>query len=314
MLGLTIIKNREPGMKPANIFLASLTTQGGRRVTKQALGAIANIVGFEAETMPWASLKYAHTQYIRSELIAKYAPNTCNRFLSALRGVLRECWRLGYMSAEDYQHACDLRSVRGETLPAGRGLAEGEILALVQACQRDASPAGVRDAAIIGILYTCGLRRAELVSLELADLDIQTGAVKVLGKRHKERMVYIVGGALDALHDWLVLRGREAGALFQPVNKGSNIVPRGMTAHAIYSMLSKRGAEAQVASFSPHDLRRSFISDLLDAGADISTVAKMAGHYDVRTTMRYDRRPEEVKQKAAALLHLPYQSKGDWLA
>lgn len=80
-----------------------------------------------------------------------------------------------------------------------------------------------------------------------------------------------------------------------------------MTPQAIYNVLAKRADEAKVKSFSPHDLRRTFVSDLLDAGADIATVAKIAGHADPRTTARYDRRPEEVKQKAANLLYVPYR-------
>ena len=304
MLNLTTIA--KSSTKPANTFLASLTTDRSRTVTRQGLAAIATIAGFEPDAMPWASLRYEHTTFIRSELIKRFAPATCNRLLSALRGVLREAWRLGEMSAEDFQRACDLKPVIGETLPAGRSLSTGEILSLVQACMRDKSAAGTRDAAILGLLYTCGLRRAELVALDLSDFD--GNGVKVLGKRHKERMVYLVNGALMALQDWLIIRGSEPGALFQPVNRGGNIQPSRMTAQALYKMLIKRGAEAQVADFSPHDLRRSFVSDLLEAGADLSTVAGMAGHADIRTTRRYDRRGEQAKQKAANLLHLPYKS------
>jgi integrase len=80
-----------------------------------------------------------------------------------------------------------------------------------------------------------------------------------------------------------------------------------MTSQAIYNMLQKRAGQAKVKDFSPHDFRRTFVGDLLDRGVDIVTVQKMAGHANVNTTGRYDRRPEEVKRAAAAKLHFPYQ-------
>jgi site-specific recombinase XerD len=82
-----------------------------------------------------------------------------------------------------------------------------------------------------------------------------------------------------------------------------------MTTQAIYNVLVKRALDAGVKEFSPHDLRRTFVSHLLDAGADIATVTKMAGHSSVNTTARYDRRPDEAKQKAASLLHVPYRGR-----
>jgi integrase len=124
-------------------------------------------------------------------------------------------------------------------------------------------------------------------------------------------------GAADALADWLAIRPEDhehesegGGPLFFPINKGGHIlVGDRLTEQAIYKMLKKRAQEAGVKDFSPHDLRRTFVSDLLDAGADIATVQKMAGHANVTTTARYDRRPEEAKRKAAGLLHVPYRLK-----
>ena len=111
--------------------------------------------------------------------------------------------------------------------------------------------------------------------------------------------------------DWLAVRGADPGALFVAVNKSGRITNyEHMTPKTIYTMLAKRATEAGVKSFSPHDMRRTFVSDLLDAGADITTVSKMAGHSSVTTTSRYDRRPEEAKRKAASLLHVPYAGRG----
>ena len=82
-----------------------------------------------------------------------------------------------------------------------------------------------------------------------------------------------------------------------------------MTEQALYKMLQARAVEAGSQKLSPHDLRRTFVSDLLDASADIATVREMAGHENVNTTARYDRRPEATKRKAAELLHVPYSGR-----
>lgn len=298
---------------PAAVYLASLTSERSRRVTAQALRAIsALITGDDPRTadflaLNWPALRYAHTAALRSKLAQEYSPATANRLLSALKGVLKECWRLGYMCAEEYQRAVDIRGVRAETLPKGRELAQGELLALVEACKADDTPAGVRDAAILGLLYTCGLRREELVALDVADFDVESGKLNIrLGKGRKQRTAYVTGGALNALVDWLQVSGIHSGALFVPINKGGRLLERRMNAQSIYDMLKKRASQAKVKDFSPHDLRRTFVGDMLDRGVDIATVAKIAGHASVDTTKRYDRRPEETKRRAAGKLHFPY--------
>ena len=103
-----------------------------------------------------------------------------------------------------------------------------------------------------------------------------------------------------------MLRATEPGPLFIPINKGGHASVRRMTDHAIWKMVQKRGAEAGVKKFSPHDLRRSFCSDLLDLGADIAVVQQLAGHANIATTARYDRRGEKPKQKASEMLVVPY--------
>ena len=294
---------------PAHVYLARLGS-GSRRTMREALSTIAAIVTSgraDLETMPWAALRYQHTAAVRAALMEKYKPSTANKMLAALRGVLKESWRLGYMTAEDYHRAADVPTIKAQTLPRGRALASGEISALMNTCGRDSSPAGIRDAALIAVLYGAGLRRSESVGLDLADYNVETGELAIRGaKGRKDRLGYATNGSADALKDWLVARGGDPGPLFCNINKGGRITIRRLTDQAVLHILKKRADEAAVASFSPHDLRRSFISDLLDAGADISTAQQLAGHSNVQTTARYDRRGEATKRKAAELLHVPY--------
>ena len=293
---------------PAVVYLARLTSDLSKRTMRAALDKIAALDGQDAFTLNWAALRYQHTLAIRAHLAATYAPATANKLLSALRGVLKEAWRLGQMSAEDYQRAVDLENIKAETLPTGRDLNFGEIKALADVCMSDTSPAGVRDAAIIGVLATCGVRRAELASLRVENFDTESGKIIIRrGKGNKDRTVHATNGALDALLDWLGVRGSYPGVLFVPINKGGIVqYGRGMSAQAVYKLLVKRGAEAGLKEFSTHDFRRTFVGDLLDRGVDIATVAKMEGHSDVKTTARYDRRPETTKRDAAGKLHFPY--------
>ena len=95
--------------------------------------------------------------------------------------------------------------------------------------------------------------------------------------------------------------------MFWPIRKGGVLQRRRMTTQAVYHLLATRAKQAGVKHLSPHDLRRSCVSDLLDNGADLAVVQRLMGHSDPATTSRYDRRPEAAKRKAAALLHVPYR-------
>lgn len=300
---------------PAAVYLAHLAP-GSRRVMRGALDAIASILSggqCDALALNWASLRYQHTAAVRAVLgDGRYAPTTANRHLAALRGVLRECWRLGGVGVEDYQRAVDLAPIRGSRLPGGRALESGELKALFDGCARDRrSASAARDAALLALLYGSGLRRAEVVALDLEDYDRRavggSGALTVRGKGNKQRLAYLAAGAQAALDDWLELRGDAPGPLFWPIHRSGRLgPPRRLSAQAVLYLVRRRADSADVSSFSPHDLRRSFISDLLDSGVDLSTVQQLAGHSQVQTTARYDRRGEVTKQRAATVLHVPY--------
>src|SRR5579864_8454637 len=199
---------------PVAVYLARLAP-GSRRAQKSALETMARLLTTNrlgADELPWHRLGYQHTQALRAALADRYSPATANRHLAALR----EAWRLGLMSAEDLQRAIDLPAVRGERLPRGRALSRGELRALFESC-RGGSPADARDAALMSVLYAAGLRRAEVVTLDVADYDPETGALVVRGKGNKERIAYIDNGAADAVRAWITVRGDSPGPLFCPV-------------------------------------------------------------------------------------------------
>jgi site-specific recombinase XerD len=307
---LAVILGRPADRNPAAVYLASLKATG-RRAMAGHLRAAAAILGYgDPAAMPWPALRFQHVAMIRTKLQESgKAPASVNGALYALRGVAKAAFDLGLMDAGDYERVRDVKPVRGERLPKGRALTPGELGALLDTCANDPTPAGARDAALIALLYGAGLRRSEAIGLDLANLAPESGELRVRGKGDKERLLYLTDGAALAVGDWLTVRGVVDGPLFMAVNKGGRVIRERMTSQAVYNILRKRGQEAGVRDFSPHDMRRSFVSSLLDAGADISTVQKLAGHASVTTTQRYDRRGEESKRKAIGLLHVPYRGR-----
>ncbi len=303
---------------PAAVYLASLGSERSRITQLDRLNKLAEVMSqgaHDAVSLPWERLTYVHTQTLRTALAESispktgqpYSPSYINALLATLRAVLKEAWRLGLISEEHRARACDLKPVSGATLPAGRSLTIGEKQALSAVCQSDPGPAGPRDASIFVLGMTCGLRRAEMAALDLEDYDRETGELRVRrGKGRKARLVHVSTGCRAALDDWLHERGDVTGPLLCPVNRGGNITPRRISDHVVFVVCRKRAEQAGIQPFSPHDMRRTFIGDLLDAGADISVAQQLAGHASVSTTQGYDRRPEEKKREAAGLLHFPY--------
>lgn len=309
---LTVATTVNADQHPALVYLASLAP-GSRRTMRQALDVMAGILTaqqFDHRTLPWGALRFQHVQAVRSVLMERYSAATANKMLSALRQTLRMAWRLGYLSAEEYERVADIQPVSGSKpeAAAGRALSFGEWAALFAMCAADAGPSGVRDGALIALLKVCGLRRAEVVGLQLEDYDQTMGVLRVHGKRNKTRIVPIEDiGAKDALADWLYVRGDWNGSFFVRIKKGNHITQQGLTDQGIYHILNTRSQEAQTAKFTPHDLRRTFAGDLLDAGADLATVQQLMGHASANTTAGYDRRGEHARRSAVRKLHVPYQ-------
>lgn len=281
---------------------------------RQALDVMAGILtngSADALTLNWPALRYKHTAALRAALQQKYAPATVNKFLGGLRRVLKEAHMLELMDSQDYARAIAVKGIFVTTELRGRALSFKEITALLEVCLNDENRLmGARDAALMAILRGGGLRREEAVNLDLKDLNDSTGALKVrCGKGGKDRTVYLPAGLLALVEDWLNIRGSGKGAILCHIRKGGTVVVRRLTPQSVWAILQKRAQEAGVEDFSPHDFRRTFISDLLDAGIDLVTAQQLAGHSSPSQTARYDRRGEETKRRAVQALDISFSPK-----
>ncbi len=254
----------EPGagehFDPAAAYLAQLG-QGSRRTMREALTKLADWASdgrCGPQDLPWHLLQIEHTAALRTRLISQLAPATANKHLAALRGVLKQSWRQGQMSAEAYQRAIDLPPARGTSPRTATRLGALELQQLAQACRRDKGPAGARDEALLALLYGANLRRSEAVVLEFGDYDLATGHLEVGGPGARRRRQFAANqDARRALEKWIIVRGREPGPLFNPINKGGRIEFRRLSEQAIYIACQKRASEAGLPPISPEDLRRA---------------------------------------------------------
>jgi site-specific recombinase XerD len=337
-------QERPASQQPATVYLEGLG-QGSKRTMREALFTLVQLLVPETvfadpalaiATFPWEALRFEHTTVLRARLAERYKHSTANKHLSALKGVLKAAWQLGFVPVEDYHRAIDVKRIRGTALPAGRSLKEGELRALLLACQADHTIKGCRDLALIALLFATGLRRQEITLLDVSDYDRDTHALRVRGKGQKERVVYVEApGAYEALDRWLQVRAEVPGPLFPRIRRGGHLVHtfptettslykegevqtdppskqgestfllQRLTAQGVYAVVLERVEEAALLKLTTHDFRRNFVGDLLDHGVDLSTTQKLAGHASPATTARYDRRPEATKKKAAGTLHVP---------
>lgn len=300
----------EPDRNPAVVYLSSLPSKKSQRTMLASLKSLVQMMkGQDVYTFAWWNLDYQYTQSLRSRLISsEYTPASVNRMLAALRGVLKECWRLGLMDVETYNRAADLQNVKDMKLPAGRYIPKTEMQRMLDACYADKNRwLGVRDVAILSLLYLVGPRRAEVAGIKLGDYDPGSdGSLLLHGKNRKERTVYVVGDCRQKINAWLDIRGDANWdePLFYHIEKNGTITRKGISGNAIYEIVADRSRAAGLGKTTPHDFRRSAVSNLLGAGVDPITVAAITGHASVEMVKRYDRRKEQPKIDALKKLTL----------
>ena len=292
-----------PARCPVDVYLGTLRGGPSRRSQESALRQLAG--GGDPRLFPWARLRYEHTSGARETVAHTYAPATANRLLCALRGVLRACWRLELIPGDAYLRAIDVAGVSHHTLPAGRVLEEGEVSDLFAACSRLHGAARARDAALLVCLAGCGLRRAEASGLNTGHVSDDGRFLTVRGKGDRERRVPVPGGGKGRLLALTFAQPDGSLPLFPHVGQdgtanGARLGPTG-----VWRAMQRLRILGGVKPFTPHDLRRTVATRLLDAGVDVLLVQQWLGHANPKTTKRYDRRGEAALTEAARSIILP---------
>lgn len=291
---LTIAPYPSTDTSPVVAMLGSLAEESRRKYAESLRTITALLVGVEDAPLRWESIKPAHVGMIRQALTEHYSRATVNRHIAALRAIMSACWKMGYISHEAFQlfHGeTKSKTVSRSKYDTGRLVTGEEFAMLLSTC--DNSPLGIRDAAILAMMYYAGLRRSEVASLTIGQYNRPAKLLTdVVGKGSKTRPVPIpVNARLAArLNSWVAIRGNEPGPLFQSIRRGGHITGQGITSQAVYNVVSQHAAAAGLdADIAAHDFRRTFITNALTAAGNPVLVADIAGHSDPATTARYDR-------------------------
>lgn len=271
-----------------DLFLAYLLVEKG--LTKNTLEAYSRDIGTYLSflersgcTEPGQVRPTDVASFISGLKTSGLAPRSRARALSAVRMFHR------FLVIENY---CPLNPtaviesprVAGK-LPSVLSTAEVEALLIAPA---GSSLAEIRDRAMLQLLYATGLRVSELVSLKISDVNLQAGYLMTSGKGEKERLIPVGEAAKSALAEYLIAsrggEGASEGSRFLFLSR----LGEKMTRQAFWNIIKKRAVEAGILkSISPHTLRHSFATHLLENGADLRSVQMMLGHADLATTQIY---------------------------
>lgn len=236
----------------------------------------------------------AVNSYLSYRHVAKFNSRSTARSLSALRGFYRYLVRTNQLDTDPTANVEQLKL--GKPLP--KSLSEQEVEALLQAPDLS-EPIGLRDRAMLELLYACGLRVSELVTLETHQINSRQGVIRLMGKGRKERLVPMGEEALSWFSRYLkearsvLLKQPDSQVLF-PSSRGS-FMTRQAFWHRIKHYVKVAGIDKPV---SPHTLRHAFATHLLNHGADLRVVQLLLGHSDLSTTQIYT---HIAKQRLQAL-------------
>jgi len=234
---------------------------------------------------------------------------TRNSYRALLRGVAKEAWKLQLMSHEQMEMIKSVSAIRFKKLPGGKAHPERVIRALLDVCDSKDDARSHRDGLMIALMVTTGPRRAEVSGIQMTDIDFDKREIRITGKGNKDRIIQVPASIWDRLIEYIQrFRGDKPGALFTPIwnkRKVPDVVAKGLSTASINSridVIRKRAELLTGIRITPHDLRRTFATDLFNAGMALRELQILLGHASMTTTETYVfDESSEYRAKAARL-------------
>ena len=254
----------------------------------------------------WGSLTHLDVLRIRMALEGKGRPASRNLSLVAIRGVAKSAWRLGLLGLEELQRIKEVRNFRfhGET-QVGRFVPRADRTRLFRLSSAHPTVA-IRDRALFALLLGSGLRRSEAASARRSDLHLEESIITINGKGGRVRRVPMSETVRVALATWLQKVPTHCESIFPQISRSGRLLSvHPMSGAAVAELLRRRTRQEALAPIRPHDLRRTCVSDALEAGCDLLAIQQLLGHSSPQTTARYDRRGEKSRHAAVAAVFVP---------
>ena len=290
---------------PTECYLNNLAPTG-RKAVISLIKSVKNtlLLHDKLAALPLHKLSFEQLSSLKQSLVFNNkSARTIQLTFQVIKAIAKTAFLMNLIEQHELEKFNVLKLPHIEPSLKGKSLSATQLKSILKQPYTPPSIINTRDIALLALMAGAGLRRSEVSALKLSDFSMADQLVVIhKGKGNRTRTQYLPVWVLAYLSSWLTVRGKNEGSLFCVVLNGKVIQARGISPETIYSVVTARTNYVLGEKFTPHDMRRTYISSLLANGVDISTVSKLAGHKSIITTQLYDKRGADSLKRAVNTL------------
>jgi site-specific recombinase XerD len=290
---------------PTECYLNNLAPTG-RKAVISLIKSVKNtlLLNGKLAALPLHKLSFEQLSTLKQSLVFNNkSARTVQLTFQVIKAIAKTAFLMNLIEQHELEKFNVLKLPHIEPSQKGKSLTATQLKSILKQPYTPPSIINTRDIALLALMAGAGLRRSEVSALKLSDFSIADQLVVIhKGKGNRTRTQYLPVWVLEYLSSWLTVRGNNEEPLFCVVLNGRAIQARGISPETIYSVVTARTSHVLGEKFTPHDMRRTYISSLLANGVDISTVSKLAGHKSIITTQLYDKRGVDSLKRAVNTL------------